>query len=367
MRSRVAQILGLVLMSVASLSSADDVFVLSRNPPAITQVDIASLSVRRQMPVASTQLPVAIGASPDGRILAVTANPGSCSAQSELLLIDRKSLRANIVLLGGASGPVVMGRKHIYVADRCSTRISVIDASTGAIATDVGLEENVDAQGASIALWPDDHLLAGFLLGATEGRLGLSPCSSCNLQTIRSGVRPVELATSDDGDEIHFLDVATSEVGIQAALVRVAANGETVSSIELPEYTNPTDLAVSRGGIAYVSDLNSARTLVFDENTMVGVIPTGVAPVALALTNDEGLLVSANAGDHSISIARTSTLLPAGAVAVAGDPVDVVAAPASLKNGDSGCAVSQPEGDFVWWLAAAFVVYALRHPGYRRA
>jgi len=160
--------------------------------------------------------------------------------------------------------------------------------------------------------------------GSAEAKRDPSLLTDRMLALMDVGEEPIQLAIKHDGGEIfcsNFGSGTFSEINTQTNEV-----GGTY-----PIGTKPTfGIVDAENGTLWVSNFGSDSINLWsiDDAKKAGSVSTGHAPVALAFSNDEHLLLAADAQSGDVSVIRTAdkngdatlfTILPAG-----GSPNDIV-------------------------------------------
>ena len=283
-------------------------------PHGIDVIDVKTRKLVQEIPLKTTWLGLAW--SPDGHTLYVsggnaTGAKGIAGSMAPIYEFDYKNGRLSEKPTGGLvetidpkqvwwSGVAYLPNKHlIYAANRGTgtgpSNVVVFDAKTQQIATRIPVEINPYAT----VLSKDGRRL--FVSNwASESVSVIDTDTNKVIRTLHVGMNPNDMKLSSDGrlfvacsndNTIHVIDTKTLEVveRLSTTLTPLAPEGSTPDAIEID----------NKRKLLYVAnaDNNSIAVIRIAErghSAVIGFIPTGWYPSALALADDDNTLFIGN-------------------------------------------------------------------------
>ncbi|KQT14597.1 hypothetical protein ASG40_04535 [Methylobacterium sp. Leaf399] len=237
---------------------------------AVTVVDPATNTVLRRLPFAGQAFGIAVSADGAGLFVGDWAN-----ARVVRLSAETGAVEGSVAVGREPAGLVLDARGRLYVADRESRQVSVVDTATMTRTDTLPVGEAPFA----LALSPKQDRL--YVANVRSGDLSVLETGSARvLATVRIGGMPYGVAASADGRLVLVTDQQAGRVvALDAATLGLQA---TVSVGRYPE-----GIVVDRER-AYVANWFSDSVSVIDLATLAetGRIPVGAGPRSLAVVPD---------------------------------------------------------------------------------
>jgi YVTN family beta-propeller protein len=249
------------------------------NPHGLVVVDTKTEEIVQRIPLKSAWFGLAW--SPDGKHLFVSG--------------------------GNANSRVNPTRAPIYVFDYANGRLTAEPSAK--------LEETVDTDvlfWSGVAHHPKKNILYAANRGTGYGPGNIVAFDSNSgklLGRIPVEMIPYDLAVSDDGRTLYVSNLASKSVSvIDTASMKVTAS--------IPVDSNPNQMVLSADGLLYVACSNDNTVVVVDTKTRAAIekisttlqphAPEGSTPNALALDRANGLLYIANADNNNVAVVHTA-------------------------------------------------------------
>jgi len=275
-------------------------FVAAGNS-SLTVVDLASFTVRRQIPLASR--PLELASDPGRRLLYVLGEGG-------VTVVDTERLEVRRTLPVGVQPRRLWLGKKLYVLEAAAIRIGERGTSISLPAPAVDFDVAPDERWACVSLVSGEAVVVDLEQGKVTA-------------TVRVGREPAAVAVRYDGRQVF---VADRGEGVLVAIDLAA--GRLIS--RLPLNTRPEamrfkpdggELFVSGGDRGMVMIVSAYRDEV-DQPLLAGTEPRG-----LAITADNRLLYVANSGANTVSAINIEQRRTLAAVPVGDGPHRVALTP----------------------------------------
>ena len=318
-------------VAMATNPVRDEIYVVNRGSATVAVIDASRNQIAAIIPV--RRLPIAIAVAPDGR-RAFVANSGANSV-SVLDLDARRELATAPTGGGPAALALAPDARSLVVANRASATVSIFAVTpTSPTSASHPLELRatiLGCRGASaVTILPDSskafvactaahQVLAISLAAAPDSwaaKQNTSLLSDHLLTLLDVGTDPTRLALKPDGGEIFVANSGSDSISEIATWPNEVGGTYTVVS-------HPSD-AIASADNSTLWIANQAADTVgiysIDDGRLVNSVRTGSAPIALAFSADEHLLLAANARSGDVAVIRTDsqqgpalfTMLPAG-------------------------------------------------------
>jgi YVTN family beta-propeller protein len=299
-------------------NSKQEVYAVNTQSGSISVIDTGRNDVVATIPVG--KLPYAISVEPSGR-RAFVANSGSNS----ISVIDLDHRR--VLQTAGAGEQPGLARispdgHSLVVSNRGSGSVSIFDVAPFESSLPLSLRATFSGcPGATdIAILPDSS--KAFIACSNSNQvMAIGLASHTNSQTakrdssatadhfltlLKVGKTPVHLALKPDGGEIFVINFGSDSVS-EIATQNNEVGGATVIG------DKPTQGLVSAdNSTLWVSNFGADSISLYsiDDGKLVGSVHTGSAPDTLAFSQDEHLLLAADAHSGDVSIIRTQGKVP---------------------------------------------------------
>lgn len=201
---------------------------------------------------------------------------------------------------------------RVYVANRASKSVTVLDAATDLVIATI----SVGSAPVSVAA-TDDFV---YVVNAADSSLMVINADTRKVtKTIEVGVNPVAVTLSPDGTEAYLTVQSTN-----AVQVIDTASHAVVASI--PVGTAPQRVAFSPDGArAYVTNFGTNSMWVIDtaDRTVARTVAVGTGPLGVAATPDGDWVFVVNTTAKTVSMIPTLTFKPLPAIDVGPNPIEV--------------------------------------------
>ncbi len=304
---------------ISSNPARDEVYTANTQSGSVSVIDTARNLVAATIPVG--RLPYAVSVEPAGR-RAFVANSGSNSVS--VLDLDRRQV---IQVAGAGEQPglarIAPDARSLVVSNRGSGSVSIFSVAPAGNPSPLALRATFSGcPGATdIAILPDSSKAFIACSGAREVMtisLAADPASRTArhdaslladhfLTLLKVGQTPVHLALKPDGGEIFVINFGSDSIS-EIATQNNEVGGATMIG------DKPTQGVVSADNATlWVSNFGADTISLYsiDDGKLVGSIHTGSAPDTLAFSDDQHLLLAADAHSGDVSIIRTQGKAPA--------------------------------------------------------
>ena len=303
-----------------------EIYAVNTDSDSVTVIDAAPNKVVHTIGV--RRAPYFISVDPEGR-RAYVANSGA-----NLVSVLDLQQRREIAVAGTGAGPglarVSADNRSVVVSNRLGGSVSVYDVDPSDAhplrlrstfpgcpgATDIAILS--DSTKAFIACSGSHQVLALWLAAARDSWRGKQDPSLQHdhlLALLDVGQTPTHLAVKPDGGEIFTTNFGGNSLSELSTWTNEVSN-------TYPGVMQPASALVSRDNASlWVSDFGSDSVSLYgiDDGRILASVRTGSHPDALALSENEHLLLAVNSGSANVAVIRLNagnptlfTLLPAG-------------------------------------------------------
>lgn len=278
---------------LATPVAADTAWVTNQSSNNVSVVDLDTAKVVATIDVDGQ--PAGVAAAPDGKHVYVVS-PASKTI-SEIDTKTREVVRRLTLEEGGPIGVAVSpDSRWIYVTDWYSARVFVIDFAT----LELRLERRTGASPSGIAITPDGLLLV--TADRDDNQVSVINTETWKTEHIPVGERPFGVTVDAAGKRAY-----TANVGSNTVTVIDLARRAVIGSI--PTGDRPYAVALARGK-GFATDQYGETITVFDLNTLevIETIDSGEYPEGIATTSDGQTVVFANWFSNSLWVVDADTL-----------------------------------------------------------
>lgn len=228
-------------------------------------------------------------------------------------------LDSSIPVGSGPSGlAVTPDGSHVYVVDRFTKSVSVVDTSTRTIVATIPMGAGPNA----VAFSPDGSRAYVGLHGVNRVAV-IDTATNTVVDSVKVGPGATEIAVTPDGSRAYV----TNTSGRTVSVIDTATNTE-ISRVSVG--SSPMGLAVTPDGSqVYVANRYSNSVSVIDTatNKVVRTVKVGSSPRSVTVGLDGSRAYVTNAGPDTVSVIDTSTNTVVATVRVGRDPIGVAMSP----------------------------------------
>lgn len=213
-------------------------------------------------------------------------------------------------------GPTGLGTSpdgtKVYVADRFTESVYVIDTSTNNVVATIPMGAGPNA----VTVSPDGTRAYVGLHGINQVAV-IDTTTNQVINSVKVGPGVTEVAVTPDGSRVY----ASNSSGSTVSVIDTATNTE-ITRVKVG--SAPFGITASPDGSKiYVANRSSGTVSVIDTatNTVVKTVKVGSSPRAVAITPDGSHLYVTNYGPDTVSVIDTSTNTVVKTVVVGKDPI----------------------------------------------
>jgi YVTN family beta-propeller protein len=214
------------------------------------------------------------------------------------------------------AGPTGIGTSpdgtKVYVADRFTESVYVIDTSTNDVVATIPMGAGPNA----VTVSPDGTRAYVGLHGTNQVAV-IDTATNQVINSVKVGPGVTEVAVTPDGSRVY----ASNSSGSTVSVIDTATNTE-ITRVKVGGA--PFGIAASPDGSkVYVANRSSGTVSVIDTatNTVVKTVKVGSSPRDLAITPDGSRVYVTNYGPDTVSVIDTATNTVVKTVAVGKDPI----------------------------------------------
>jgi YVTN family beta-propeller protein len=328
----------LLVMTTASIATADVLIVLNKSDHDAALVDPAGRKVVARLPTGKGPHEVAV--SPDGR-RAYVANYGAYAIFREgeqprmepgnslsVLDLERRAV-VDTFDLGSYTRPHGIGVSRdgalLWVTCEGAKAVLELDAASGAIRRNWDTEQNVSHM---LVVTPDEAKL--YVANIGSGTCTVIERQSGAVKSLPTGAGAEGIDVSPDGREVWVTNRSANTVSI----VDVATDS-VVASLD-PQGKFPIRAKFTPDGKqVWVSCAQSNRVSVFDAKTreMLGAVDVGAVPVGIQMAPDGKHAYVANTNDNLVTVIQVADRKVLGTFTTGNEPDGMAWAPAAKDAG----------------------------------
>lgn len=188
---------------------------------------------------------------------------------------------------------------RVYVTNFNSNTVSVINTSTNTVVSTI----TVGKMPLAVKVSPDGSKV--YVTNSVDNTVSVIDAGTNTVvSVIGVGLSPYGIATNADGSRIYVANVGGNSISVIST-----SNNTTITTIPTNE---PRGIILNHAGnTLYVTNLgnNTVSAVSTSTNTVTGIVNSGLAPFALAISPDDKKLYVTNQVDNTVSVINTATNL----------------------------------------------------------
>lgn len=228
-------------------------------------------------------------------------------------------LDSSISMGSGPTGlAVTPDGSHVYVADRFTKSVYVVDSATRTVEATIPMGAGPNA----VAISPDGSRAYVGLHGVNKVAV-IDTTANTMIGTINVGPGATEIAVTPDGSRLYVTNTSGRTVSVVDTASRTEITRVAVGSSPMGVTVTPD------GSKVYVANRYSNSVSVIDTatNKVIATVKVGSSPRSVAITPDGSHAYVTNAGPNTLSVINTATNTVVATVAVQSDPIGVAVSP----------------------------------------
>lgn len=278
--------------ALAAPALADTAWVTNQSSGDVTVVDVDAGAVLATIAVSGQ--PAGVATAPDGQHVYVVSP--DTKTVTELETADRAVSRTLVLEEGGPTGIATSpDGKRLYVTDWYGARVFVIDRATLKLVGEI----EVGTSPSGIAVTPNGTRLV--TADRDDDQISIIDLETGTRRTVETGERPFGITIDAKGTRAY-----TADVGTDTVTVVDLESGTVIGSVPTGERPYAVALAKGKG---FATDQYAETITVFDLDSfaVIDTLDSGEYPEGIATTSDGTRVVFANWFSNSIWIMDAQT------------------------------------------------------------
>jgi YVTN family beta-propeller protein len=279
-------------LSLTAPALADTAWVTNQSSGDVTVVDVDAGAALATIEIGGQ--PAGVAAASDGRHVYIVSP--DTKTITEIETATRTVSRVLVLEEGGPTGiATAPDGERLYVTDWYGARIFVIDRT----ALELVGEIEVGTSPSGIAVTPDGT--RAVTADRDDDQISIIDLETGTRRTVETGERPFGITINAEGTRAY-----TADVGTDTVTVVNLESGTVIGSVPTGERPYAVALAQGKG---FATDQYAETITVFDLNTfaVIDTLDSGEYPEGIATTSDGDRIVFANWFSNSIWVMDAAT------------------------------------------------------------